>query len=99
MLDAGGLTRPAFQAAFDDETKRLRAEMASKKAKSTGGDPFATGRVRVSPRFGRALIAATWEGRATFTEASRLLGFKSVKTIDRFGEELGLAEYVREGAV
>lgn len=100
MLDAGGLSREAFQAAFDAELKRLRAEVAKKKEQNKrGGDPYATGRVRVSPRFGRALIAATWEGRATFTEASRLLGFKSVKTIERFGEALGMTAYLRGGAV
>lgn len=99
MLDAGGLTRSAFQSAFDAELKRLREEMERRKENSTGGDPYATGRVRVSPRFGKALIAATWEGRATFTEASRLLGFKSVKTIERFGEELGMLAYLRGGAV
>ncbi|MFN7020394.1 MAG: ImmA/IrrE family metallo-endopeptidase [Phycisphaerales bacterium] len=99
MLDAGGLSREAFQVAFDAELRHLRAEMARRKERSKGGDPYATGRVRVSPRFGRALIAATWEGRATFTEASRLLGFRSVKTIERFGEELGMAAYLRGGAV
>lgn len=99
MLDAGGLTRDAFQAAFEAELRHLRAELAKRKEKSKGGDPYATGRVRVSPRFGRALIAATWEGRATFTEASRLLGFKNVKTIERFGEELGMAAYLSGGAV
>lgn len=99
MLDAGGLTREVFQAAFDAELKHLRAEMAKRKENSKGGDPYATGRVRVSPRFGRALIAATWEGRATFTEASRLLGFKSVTTIERFGEALGMTAYLRGGAV
>jgi Zn-dependent peptidase ImmA (M78 family) len=99
MFDAGGLTRDAFRVGFDAELKHLKAEMARRKEKSKGGDPYATGRVRVSPRFGRALIAATWEGRATFTEASRLLGFKRVQTIERFGEELGMATYLRGGAV
>lgn len=99
MLDAEGLSRESFQSAFDSELKHLRAELAKKKEKSKGGDPYATGRVRVSPRFGRALVAATWEGRATFTEASRLLGFKSVNTIERFGEELGMSVYLRGGAV
>jgi Zn-dependent peptidase ImmA (M78 family) len=99
MLDAGGLSREAFEVAFDAELKHLRAEMARRKERSKGGDPYATGRVRVSPRFGRALIAATWEGRATFSEASRLLGFRSVKTIERFGEELGMTAYLRGGAV
>jgi Zn-dependent peptidase ImmA (M78 family)/transcriptional regulator with XRE-family HTH domain len=97
MLDAGGLSRETFQAEFDAEIKHLRAELASKRERSKGGDTYATGRVRVSPRFGRALIAATWEGRATFTDASRLLGFKNVRTIERFGEELGMTACLRGG--
>jgi Zn-dependent peptidase ImmA (M78 family) len=99
MLDAGGLSREAFQSAFDNELKRLRAELARRKEKSKGGDPYATGRVRLSPRFGKAVLAATWEGRSTFTEAFRLLGFRSVTSLERFGDELGMSAYLRGGAV
>lgn len=99
MLDAGGLTRDAFQAAFDAELKRLRAELAKKKEASSGGDYYATTTVRVSERFAKAVLASTWEGRSTFTEAFRMLGCRNVKTLESLGDRLGLSAYLRGGAV
>lgn len=99
MLDAGGLTRDAFQTAFDAELKRLRAELARQKEKSSGGDYYATTSVRVSERFARAVLASTWEGRSTFTEAFRLLGCRNVKTLESLGDRLGMTAYLRGGAV
>ncbi|CAG0962807.1 hypothetical protein PHYC_00819 [Phycisphaerales bacterium] len=99
MLDAGGLSREAFQAAFDAELKRLKAELAKRKAASTGGDYYATTSVRVSERFAKAVLASTWEGRSTFTEAFRLLGCRNVKTLESLGDRLGMSDYLRGGAV
>lgn len=99
MLDAGGLSREAFQAAFDAELKRLRAELAKRKAASSGGDYYATTSVRVSERFARAVLSSTWEGRSTFTEAFRLLGCRNVKTLESLGDRLGMTAYLRGGAV
>ncbi len=100
MFDAGGLWLPAFNEAYAAEVEHLRDVIAMKKAQSAGGgDPYATGRVRVSPRFARAVLSATWEGRTTFTEAFRMLGFSSVKKLETFGETLGMSEYLKGGAV
>jgi len=100
MYDAGGLSREVFWTVYQAEADLLRKVMAEKKAKAKkGGDPYATGRVRVSPRFARAVLSATWEGRSTFTEAFRMLGFKSVKKLETFGDELGMGNYLRQGAV
>lgn len=99
MLDAGGLSRDAFQVAFDDELKRLRAALARKKEASSGGDYYATTSVRVSERFARAVLASTWEGRSTFTEAFRLIGCRNVKTLESLGDRLGMTAYLRGGAV
>lgn len=99
MLDAGGLTRGAFQAAFDDELQRLRAELAKRKAAGGGGDYYATTSVRVSERLAKAVLASTWEGRSTFTEAFRLLGCRNVKTLESLGDRLGMTAYLRGGAV
>ena len=100
MFDAGGLAREAFRTVYQTEAEHLRKVMADKKASAKpGGDPYATGRVRVSPRFARAVLSATWEGRSTFTEAFRMLGFKSVKKLEAFGEELGMSGYLRQGAI
>jgi Zn-dependent peptidase ImmA (M78 family) len=100
IYDVGGLPREAFWSAYNAEAAHLRSIVAARKAQSEGGgDPYATGRVRVSPRFARAVLAATWEGRATFTEAFRMLGFKSVKKLEAFGDTLGMSQYLRQGAV
>jgi Zn-dependent peptidase ImmA (M78 family) len=97
MFDAGGLSREAFEQAFVAELDKLRAVMAQRKERSAGGDPYATGRVRLSPRFARAVLASTWEGRSTFTEAFRLLGFRNVRSLERFGESLGMSGLVQGG--
>jgi Zn-dependent peptidase ImmA (M78 family) len=100
IYDAGGLTREAFWSAYQAEAARLRQLVSAKKeASGSGGDPYATAKVRVSPRFARAVLSATWEGRSTFTEAFRMLGFKSVKKLETFGDELGMGNYLRQGAV
>jgi Zn-dependent peptidase ImmA (M78 family) len=98
MFDAGGLSRDDFQTAFKAEVAHLRQIMARKKD-AGGGDFYATARVRLSPRFARAVLAATWEGRSTFTEAFRMLGCKNVKTLENLGERLGMADYMRSGAL
>jgi Zn-dependent peptidase ImmA (M78 family) len=99
MLDARGLSRDAFKAAFEAELKRLRLELARRKAAGGGGDYYATTSVRVSERFARALLASTWEGRSTFTEAFRLLGCRNVKTLESLGARLGMGAYLDGGAV
>jgi len=98
MLDAGGLTRGEFQSEFDEELERLKAVLA-KQRQSGGGDYYLTTKARVSERFARAVLAATWEGRSTFTEAFRLLGCRNVSTLERLGAELGMTDYLRGGAV
>ena len=97
MFDAGGLSRDAFRAAFDSELKRLREALDDRKA--TGGDFYSTTKMRVSHRFARAVLASTWEGRSTFTEAFRLLGCGNVKTLESLGVRLGMSAYLRGGAV
>lgn len=98
MFDAGGLTRDAFQAAFGAESARLRAEVARRRRDSSGGNFYATTAVRLSERFARAVLASTWEGRSTFTEAFRLLGCRNVKTLESLGDRLGMADYIHGGA-
>lgn len=83
---AGGLTREELWEAYDRELARLRAL-----PRGSGGDFYPTQAARGSPRFTRALLASTFEGQSSFTEAFRLLGIKKVATLRRFGDELGLA--------
>jgi Zn-dependent peptidase ImmA (M78 family) len=74
MHDAGGLTRPQFRAAYAAEVARLPALPTG-----SGGNFYLTLGARASKRFARALVVSTLEGRSSFTEALRLLGFKKCR--------------------
>jgi len=83
--DAGGLSREAFWRAYEEELVRLREI-----PKGSGGDFYLTLGARASKRFARALVASTLEGRSSFTEAFRLLGFKKLATFRELEHSLGL---------
>ena len=85
MHDVGGLSRDAYWTAYDEELARLRAL-----PKGTGGNFYLTLGARASKRFARALVVSTLEGRASFTEAFRLLGFKKMATFEDLRHSLGL---------
>ena len=83
--DAGGLTREQLWGAYEAELHRLRAT-----PKGSGGDFYLTLGARVSKRFARALVVSTLEGRSSFAEAFRLLGFKKMATFRDLGHSLGV---------
>ena len=85
ILDVGGVSRRAFSQAYEEELARLRAL-----PKGSGGDFYLTLGARASKRFARALVISTFEGRSSFTEAFRLLGFKKMATFRELGHSLGL---------
>jgi Zn-dependent peptidase ImmA (M78 family) len=83
--DAGGLRREELWEAYEAELERLRAI-----PKGSGGDFYLTLGARASKRFARALVVSTLEGRSSFTEAFRLLGFKKMATFRDLGHSLGV---------
>ncbi|MBI2863399.1 MAG: ImmA/IrrE family metallo-endopeptidase [Chloroflexi bacterium] len=83
--DSGSLTRGDYRAAFDAEIARLRSL-----SKGSGGDFFLTLGARASKRLARALVVSTLEGRSSFTEAFRLLGFKKMATFHELANSLGV---------
>jgi Zn-dependent peptidase ImmA (M78 family) len=83
--DAGGLTANQFWQEYNREIERLRAV-----PRSSGGNFYLTQAARVSKRFARALVVSTLEGRSSFTEAFRLLGFKKMATFRDLGNSLGV---------
>jgi Zn-dependent peptidase ImmA (M78 family) len=83
--DAGGLTQDQFWRAYREELERLRALPAG-----SGGDFYLTLGARAGKRFARALVVSTLEGRSSFTEAFRLLGFKKMATFREVGRSLGV---------
>jgi Zn-dependent peptidase ImmA (M78 family) len=83
--DAGGMTRDQFWRAYSEELERLRTLPAG-----SGGDFYLTLGARAGKRFARALVVSTLEGRSSFTEAFRLLGFKKMATFREVGHSLGV---------
>jgi Zn-dependent peptidase ImmA (M78 family) len=88
LLDAGGLTRSAFDAAWNAEIDRLR-ELA--RNGSGGGDFYRTTLTRVSRRFTRALVESTLEGQTLYRDAFRMLGVAKTETFNNLGREAGVA--------
>jgi Zn-dependent peptidase ImmA (M78 family) len=84
--DAGGLTREQLWEAYEAELQRLQTI-----PQGSGGDFYLTLGARVSKRFARALVVSTLEGRSSFTEAFRLLGFKKMATFRDLGRSLGVS--------
>ncbi|MBI1959881.1 MAG: ImmA/IrrE family metallo-endopeptidase, partial [Candidatus Rokubacteria bacterium] len=85
IQDAGGLSRQQLRDAYEAEIERLRAI-----PRGSGGDFYLTLGARAGKTFARALVISTLEGRTSFTEAFRLLGFKKMATFRDLGQSLGV---------
>jgi len=85
IYDADGLTQAQFRNAYGDELARLQALPTG-----SGGDFYLTLGARAGKRFARAVVVSTLEGRSSFTEAFRLLGFQKMRTFLEVGRSLGV---------
>ncbi len=85
LHELGALTRREYWNAYDEELDRLRTV-----ARDSGGDFYRSTGARVSKQFARAVIGATLEGRSSYTEAFRLLGFRKMATFNELSRRLGL---------
>ena len=83
LYDLQELTRSQFRAAYEAELARVR-----RLRRGAGGDFYGTTTMRVSRRFAAAVVSAVLEGRASFTEAARLLGFRKTETFRRLSQTL-----------
>jgi Zn-dependent peptidase ImmA (M78 family) len=86
LYDARRLTWEELGQRYEAELQHLRSL-----PKRQGGDYYRTTRVRVSPRFARAVAVSTWEGRTPFTEAFHLVGCRKESTFRRLSSEVGVA--------
>jgi Zn-dependent peptidase ImmA (M78 family) len=84
--DARFLTRADFEAAYNDEVKRLVRFTGA-----GGGDFYRTQTSRLGRRFPTALMASTLEGRTRYRDAFRLLGISKSETFDQLARELNFA--------
>jgi Zn-dependent peptidase ImmA (M78 family) len=85
LRDLNALSWQEYRERYDAELARLRAV-----APGSGGNFYLTLGARASKRFARALVVSTLEGRSSYTEALRLLGFKKMSTFRELGHNLGL---------
>ena len=83
--DAGTLAPEAYRAAYTSELERVR-----RLSRGGGGNFYLTLGARVSTRFAHAMVENTLEGRTSFTEAFRLLGFRKMETFRKLGASLGV---------
>lgn len=86
LSDIGALTAKQYREAYGAELERLRGLPAG-----GGGNFYLTLGARVGQRFAHAVVASTLEGRSSFTEAFRLLGFKKMSTFRSLSENLGMS--------
>ena len=87
LLDADWLDRGRFDAAWAQESERLRT-LALRG--SDGGDFYRTTLSRVSRRFAHALVVSTLEGQTLYRDAYRMLGVSKAETFNRLGREVGV---------
>jgi len=78
-----------YQAAYDSESERLKG-LAKAQADAPGGQFIYNQPFRIGRRLSHALISDALAGRTAFTEATRLMSFKSMKNFDAYAEHLGL---------
>jgi Zn-dependent peptidase ImmA (M78 family) len=86
LFDTGIVAWQVFTDAYDAELQRITEVSAA-----GGGDFYRTQRVKVSPRFARAVIESTLEGDTLYRDAFRLLGVRKQATFDEFSQRLGVA--------
>jgi Zn-dependent peptidase ImmA (M78 family) len=88
IFDAGHLSWTAYRSAYLAERDRVLG--LAEAGGGSGGNFYNTTPVRVSKRFAQALILSTWEGQTLYRDATRLLGFKKLATLDELGHSLGI---------
>jgi len=86
----GGLRQfEDFDTAYDAELRRLMELQQDRP--SSGGDHYRNQPFRVGERLSRALIADSFEGRTSLSEAMSLMSVKSLSTFEEYARRLGAA--------
>lgn len=86
LRDAGLVSSTEYWTAYRNGLE----EVLAKSPKQGGGDFYATLGVRVGKRFARAMVVSTLEGRSSFPDAYRMLGFSTMSAFDNLGRKLGV---------
>lgn len=78
-----------YERDYDIELERLKSMW--KKEEGPGGQFIYNQPFRIGARLSRALISDAMAGRTRFTDAARLMSFKSMKNFDSYANYLGMA--------
>ena len=89
LREVGELNWDEYMFELDIERRRI-ATLRVERSTGGGGNYYTTKPIQVGKRFARDLIASTFEGRTSFTEAFRLLDVKKVSTLEGLGRSLGV---------
>ena len=84
LADLRLIRRSDFDRAYEEQQQKFAQQEART---GSGGDYYAVQKYRVSPRFARAVIESTAEGKTSFRDALNLLGMKKTDTFRRFAKE------------
>jgi len=76
LLDLNLITRPEFFRFYERDRADWQKRQGEKRKKKSGGDFYATQRVRLGRRFSSAVVRAAREGRILYQDAYRLTGMK-----------------------
>ena len=88
LLDARWLDTARFEAAWRDESERLRSLT---RRDGEGGDFYRTTLARVGRRFAGALVASTSEGQTLYRDAYRMLGVRRGSTFEELARQVRAA--------
>ena len=83
--ELGALTKQQYWDTYNEELDRLHTV-----AQDSGDNFYASTGARIGKRFARAVLAATLEGRSSYTDAFHLLGFRKMATFTKRSRRLGL---------
>lgn len=78
-----------FAATYRAELERLE-QFSALPGDSEGGSFYNNQPFRIGDRLSRAIVGDTLEGRTNFSEALRLMSFKSLSNFDAYAEHLGV---------
>lgn len=85
LKDLGKMSAVTFQKLYREQEE---AFILKKSKQKSGGNYYATQRVRVGKRFARALIGSAMEGRTLYRDTYDLLGIRKAETFRKFAQEL-----------
>lgn len=89
IFDADFVSWPTFQSLYQEELRRVMAILDQRESPG-GGDYYNVQPLRISRRFGRAVIASALEGSTSYRDAYRLLSVKEHGTFQKLAEKLGV---------